>query len=243
MSGRNRALDNRKNSLPRDDKRRLLLGSEVAFAGADLQVFLECGNFDRAVAAIGIEVGGLVGDDVLAAEFVFDGGEGMGNVLHLERKESASAGGFGELFENFIAAQDETAIVGGDGVDDDLCALRHFDGLCSRIFALIIFSITHDDDGLARGMIGAVFQKLFFAGAIDGIVERGASAILQAMNSIGEQLHVVGEILSELTLFVETDDEGFVEAGANRVLEEIGGRILLKSEAAVDGPADIDEQP
>jgi hypothetical protein len=91
-------------------------------------------------------------------------------------------------------------------------------------------------------MIGTVFQKLFFAGAIDGIVERGASAILQAMNAIGEQLHVVGEILRELALFVKADDESFVEAGTDRVLQEADGGILLELKTAVNRSAHVDEQ-
>jgi len=220
----------------------LLLRCEVTFARPDLQVFLQRGDFDGAVAAVGVEIGRLVGDDVLAAKFVFDGGEGVGDVLHLERKESAAAGGCGELFENFIAAQDEAAIVGRNGVDDDLGALRHFDGLGAGEFALIVFAVADHDDGLARGMVGTVFEELIFAGAVNGVVERGAPAILQFVDAGGKQLDVVGEILRHLALGVEADDEGFVEVGADRVLQKADGGVLLEIETAVNRAADVDEQ-
>lgn len=45
----------------------LLLRSEVSLAGADLEVFLQTGDFDGPVTPVGVEVGGLVRDHVLAA--------------------------------------------------------------------------------------------------------------------------------------------------------------------------------
>src|SRR5580700_4883417 len=220
----------------------LLLGGEVAFAGADLQVFLEGGNFDGAIAAVGIEVGGFVGDDILTAEFVFDGGERVGDVFHLEGEKGAASGCFGKLFEDFVAAEDQTAVIGGNGVNNHFGALRHFDGLRAREIALVIFAIAYDYDRLPCGMIGTVFQKLIFASAIDCIVERGASAILQAVDAIGKQLHIVGEILRELALFVEADYESPVESHANRVLEKADRGILLEIKTAVDRTAHVDEQ-
>jgi len=53
----------------------LLPGSEVSAAGADLQIFFQSGDLDRAITAVGVEVRGLIGNGVLAAQFVFDGGE------------------------------------------------------------------------------------------------------------------------------------------------------------------------
>src|SRR5580658_2320307 len=62
------------------------------------------------------------------------------------------------------------------------------------------------------------------------------------MNAIGEQLHVVGEVLRELTLFVEANDKGFVEADANGVLQKADGCILFEIKTAVDRSADVDQQ-
>src|ERR1700676_4240314 len=50
----------------------------VSGAGADLEVFFHGSDLDGAVASIGIEVGGLVGNVVLAAQLVFNGGKGIG---------------------------------------------------------------------------------------------------------------------------------------------------------------------
>ncbi len=53
----------------------LLLWREISPARADLQVFLECRDFDRAIASVRIKIRRLVGDHVLAAQFVFNRGE------------------------------------------------------------------------------------------------------------------------------------------------------------------------
>src|SRR5258707_8966779 len=107
----------------------LLLRSEVSLAGADLEVFFQAGDFDGPVAAVGVKVGGLIRDHVLAAQFVFDGGERMGDVLHLKREEGAASGSLGNLFEYFVAAHYQATVVCGDGVDDDFSTLSHLDGL------------------------------------------------------------------------------------------------------------------
>src|SRR5579863_7861090 len=160
----------------------LLLRGEVALASADLQVFLVGGDFDGAVAAVGVEVGGLVGDDILAAEFIFDGGEGVRDIFHLEGEEGAAAGGFGKLFESFVAAQNEAAVIGGDGVDDDFSSLRHLDGLSLTDFALIVLAVAENDDGLADGMFVFILQQFVVTGLINRVEEGRAAAVLQVVD-------------------------------------------------------------
>ena len=111
-----------------------------------------------------------------------------------------------------------------------------------RDFTLIIFAVAHDHDRFAHGMIGTILQEFLFARAIDGVVERGASAILQLVHAGGEQRDVVGKVLGHLTLGVEAHNESLVEAGANRVLQEVDGGILLEIKTAVHRSADVDEQ-
>ena len=91
-------------------------------------------------------------------------------------------------------------------------------------------------------MIGTVFEEFFFADAINCVVKGGASAIVQFVDAHRERLHIVGEILHQLGLAVETDDERAVESGADRVLQEAGGSSLFKIEAAVDRAAYVNEQ-
>src|ERR1035438_4113450 len=87
----------------------LLLRREIPLARPHLQIFLQRGNFNRAISSVRIKIGGLVRDDVLAAQLVFDRGERVGNVLHLEWKKNTSAGGLGQLFQHLVAAHHQAA--------------------------------------------------------------------------------------------------------------------------------------
>src|SRR6266404_1869084 len=153
----------------------------VSAAGADLEVFFHGGDFNGAVASIGIEVGGLVGNVVLAAQLVFNGGKRVRDVLHLIGEEGAAAGGGSEVFEDFVAAQDQAAVVGGNGIDENFGALRHLNGLGARVFALIVFAVAEDDDGFANGMVRMFAQQFFLAGRVNCVIELGAAAIAEAL--------------------------------------------------------------
>src|SRR5260370_21352693 len=92
-------------------------------------------------------------------------------------------------------------------------------------------------------MIGAVLQEFLFAGTIDGVVKGGSCTIVQLVNSHGEQLHIVGEVLDQLAVAVESDNERLIKPGANRVLQETVGRVLFEIETAVDRAAHVNQQP
>src|SRR5258708_30685176 len=194
----------------------LPLRSEVSLAGADLEVFLEAGNFDGPVTSIGVEVGRLIGNHVLASQFVFDGGERMRNVLHLEREEGAASGGFGNLFKHLVAAHHQATVICGNSVDNNFGALSHLNGLGPLKFALVVFAVAHDHDGLAYRMIGAILEEFLFAGTIDIVVKRGTSTTVQLANSRGEQLHLVRVVLRHLAMSVVANDERLVELVTER---------------------------
>src|SRR5258708_16569820 len=120
--------------------RALLSWRVVSAAGADLEVFFHGSDLDGAVASIGIEVGGLVGNVVLAAQLVFNGGKGVRDVFHLVGAEGAAAGGGSEVFENFVAPQDQAALVGRDRINENFGALRHFNCLASPAFSPLLSS-------------------------------------------------------------------------------------------------------
>src|ERR1700676_3667066 len=164
----------------------LLPWSVVCAAGADLKVFFHGSDFDGAVASIGVEVGGLVRNVVLAAQFVFNGGEGVRDVFHLVGEEGAAAGGGSEVFENFVTAQNQSAVVGGDRINENFGALRHLNGLGARVLALIVFAVAEDDQGFANGMLGMFAQEFVLAGCVNRVIERGAAAIAEALHSGGE---------------------------------------------------------
>src|SRR5690349_23038827 len=72
--------------------RDLLARCVVAFAGADLKVFFESRDFDRTIAAIGIEVGGAIRHDILAAQLVFNRRKRIFDIFHLVGEEGAASG-------------------------------------------------------------------------------------------------------------------------------------------------------
>ena len=67
---------------------------------------------------------------------------------------------------------------------------------CVRLnFALIIFAVAHHDDGAPHRMVASVLAQFFTAGAIDGVVHRGAAAVVQTSHAGLQQANTVGEIL------------------------------------------------
>jgi len=160
------------------EARFLLLWREVSSPRPYLKVFLQRRDFDGAVSSVRIEVGRLVGNHILAAQLIFDGGEGACNVFHLEGKEDTSASRIGKLLEDPVAAHDQAAIVGRNRINDHFRPLRHLDGLCFRNVALVILTITHDDNGFSHRPVIAIFQKLLFARAVDSVVERRPSTVM-----------------------------------------------------------------
>ena len=83
---------------------RLLAWGEIALAGADGEIFLQRADLDAAIAAIGVELSGLIRNDVLAAQFILNSCERPRNVFVLERSEGTAAGGVRQLLQNTVAA-------------------------------------------------------------------------------------------------------------------------------------------
>src|SRR5271165_1343156 len=107
----------------------LLSRCVISLAGTHLEILLEGSDFDGAIAAIRFEISRMIRNYVLAPELIFDGGKRILDIFHLVGKESPPAGGVGNALQNFIASQDQAAVIGRDGVNNDLRTLRHFNGL------------------------------------------------------------------------------------------------------------------
>ena len=120
--------------------------------------------------------------------------------------------------------------------------MRHFDGLHPTEFALVVLAVADDDNGVAHGMVSPPLAQLVAAGAVDGVVERRASAILQALHSGFEQFDVVGEVLGDGAVAGESHDERPVEVKAQSLLEKTCRGRLLKVETAVHRAAGINQQ-
>ncbi len=140
---------------------------KVAAAGADL-VAIVVGefDFDSVIAAIGDEIGRTVGDGVLISEFVADVLERLIEIVNVVGEKSAAAGFVRKILENLIAFSEMHFAIcqfggiglrelnplsaGADGVNDDVGALCHFDGLAARVIGKIVVAIAdqnHDPAG------------------------------------------------------------------------------------------------
>ena len=166
----------------------------------------------------------------------------MRDVFHLVGKEGAATGRRCKILEDLVAAQNQAAIVGRNGIDQNFGPLRHFNRLSASVFALIVFSIAEDDDRLANRMIGMVAQQLLLAGLVDRIVQRRAAAVIQVLHTRCKQRHLVGEILGQMALFVKADHECPIVARTDDVLQESGRRVFFKTKASLHRPANVHEQ-
>ena len=54
------------------------------------------------VTAVGAQVRRMIGERVLAAQFILNFGEGVGHVVKLKGKERAAAGGVGDALQDFV---------------------------------------------------------------------------------------------------------------------------------------------
>ena len=87
-------------------------------------------------------------------------------------------------------------------------------------FALIVFAVAHHDDGPPHRMVAAVLAQLFAAGPVNGVIKRGAAAVVQTSHAGFQQANVVGEILRDLAVAAEAHDKSFVEIRPQRVLQK-----------------------
>src|ERR1700686_2511823 len=101
------------------------------------------------------------------------------------------------------------------------------------MLTLVVLAIAHYDQGPPHRPLGIILQHLLFAGGIDGIVKRGATAILHALNSGGQQAHIIGKVLHYLALRIESHGEGAIIMRPKRMLKESDGRLPLELEASM----------
>src|ERR1700690_4033526 len=138
----------------------------VAFAGVDAEFvtgFLG-GDVDGAVAAVAVEEGGLVGNQVTAADDFLKIVEALVEPAYGAGDKGGAAGVFGEDFEGAIAGRSVIGshgrVVGGvvgfagtDGVDEDFAMGGGGDGLFQSGGAGIVFAVADDDEDAGDGLI------------------------------------------------------------------------------------------
>src|SRR5579872_1225497 len=217
--------------------------SVVSAARAHLEILTVIGNdLDRAVVAVGLEVARLVRDRVLAAEFVLNCGEGVGDLTDLKREKGVPTGGVGDAFENSIAGTLSATHVSANGVDDGLGALRHLDRFFAGDMTLIVLAIAQQNNRAPYrcGLRG--FHELVATCEIEGIVKRSAAARTQFVNPMREGFGVVGEILCHLRSDIESHYERGVLVEVDRLVQELDRGFLFKLKAVAHGVAGINQQ-
>ena len=194
------------------------------------------------IPAVGLELCRLVGNGILAAQFLLDGAEGASNVAHLKREECTPSGRRGQLFQSIITAHDDAAIVCADGVDHDLSALRHLNGVRQALLALIVLTIAYHDQRAANRLSVAALQEFFPAGQVDSIVESGAAAVMQPVDRLGEVHNVVRVVLHQDGVTVKADYECFVSPRPQHLVQKLNCRVLLETHAGADRTTGINHQ-
>ena len=150
---------------------------------------------------------------------------------------------FGEMLQNLVAAQLQAAGIRRNGVDDDLGALRHLDRLFARHPALIVLTVTQQNDGAAGSDHAVVFlHQLVTTSEINGIVHCRAAARAQHAYAVGELFRAVGEVLGHLGRGVESNHEGLIVLWPDNLVQELDRSFLLELEAVAHRVAGINEQ-
>ena len=82
-------------------------------------------------------------------------------------------------------------------------------------------------------------QHLVAAGLVECVEERGAAARTELANALIEEIDVVGEVLGEIGLDVETLDEGAI-VDVEDLQEKLDGGVLLELKALADGARGVE---
>jgi len=119
----------------------------------------------------------------MAAKLVLDGRERVGTSLSLSGKTP------GRRWHRPVAVRRDLrvglwAVVGGNRVENDFRALRHFDGDFPAHVALVIVAVGEDDESVPDGTVRIRIHQLLFAGFIDGIVQCRSAARTKAVNAL-----------------------------------------------------------
>ena len=162
----------------------------------------------------------------------------VGNVLkrlvqifRFEGEERLAAGFFGQILQNLVTLFVFPRDVGGDGVDDHIGLLRHFEGLVAGAVAGSIKAIADDDHGSTKLVARLVHHQLFFGPEVDRIVKRRAAPRAQAADAGLQRFHIIGQICDQFHVAVKGGDHHQVLTRAQDGVHKTDGGLLLKAEA------------
>ena len=113
-------------------------------------------DFDAAVVAVALKRGGLVGDEIAAANDLLEIGEAGVKMADGAGYKSCAASEIGEGLQRMLAELDAGLlrhfITGADGVNGDLAVLGGGNGLLESDAAGVVFAIGDDDENAGDGL-------------------------------------------------------------------------------------------
>src|SRR5712664_1795927 len=218
----------------------LLRASEVGLAVADVVGGGVDGDYDGAVGVGGAAGIGIVGEEILGAEFAVDAIEDGAEFLGRVGIEHGAAGGVGHGFEGVFTGGVAAAFVfhraDNDGVKERVGAHGF---LASRveIGATRGFArVGHQDDDAAAfvptALKGARTEK-------HGVVNRSARASRNPANRRLQLGDVIRKRRELRDVFIESED-GQAVTGAQHLADEVGGGFLLEADLLVGAQAGVD---
>src|SRR6185437_8302571 len=221
----------------------LVFGDVIASFGADAELLVAHGDFDRTELAIGKELVRLVSHHILAAQLFLNVMERVCQVLKLEGEESAAAGGFRQHLEIFIALVGAAAgEIGANGVNDNRGALGHIESFLAEHAALVVITVRNQDHGATDRKGIALLEQLVPIGEIDCIPQRRSATGTDHLDPVGQLVQITGEVLGEVRNLVKCQNKGPVTARTDDLLQKLNGGLLLKLKTVTDGVAGVNQQ-
>ena len=199
-------------------------------------------DFNRPIAPVRPKVCRLVGNRVLAAQFVLNLGERIGHIADLKREEGTPAGCIGDPLQHLVAFALHAGNVGADGIHNHFRALRHLDRFFARHVALVVLTVAQQNDRAPQRPAARRFQQLVAASVVERIKHGGAAAGPQQTHSARQALGVIREVLCHFRRHVEAHHESSVVLGPNGLVQELDGRFLLELEPVAHRVAGIHQK-
>ncbi len=206
-------------------------------------------DFDAAVGAVVLGVGGAVGEDVLVADGLVDLAEDVGEFALEDGCEVEAAGHLGEGFELVLGLE---VVEVADGAFPAAAAALHFvdegagadreDGDVGCGFDLGEDFVEGEfREGVAAGADeDDVFSAFDAGGSVEGFVEGveevgvGEAGEGEGLEALAEDFLVVGEVVEDVGVEVVGDD-GDVVVGAERAVEGGGGVLHVADDVVAVG--------
>src|SRR6266852_3135067 len=218
----------------------LLRASEVGLAVADVVGGGVDGDYDGAVGVGGAAGIGIVGEEILGAEFAVDAIEDGAEFLGRVGIEHGAAGGVGHGLEGVFTGGVAAAFVFHRADDDGVEERAGEDGFLAsgvEVGGAGGFASVGDQDDDAAAVSPTAFQRA--RTEKDGVVNRGAGTGRHPANSRLQLGDVIGKRCELRHVFIE-GKHGQAIARAQHLADKMGGGFLLEADLLVGAEAGVD---